>query len=407
MKPNKKLTPLLELRNISYNLKTDSGDTKQILKDINLTLYKNDFVGITGKSGSGKTTLLKIIAGLLTQTKGRILHFGHDPKITVVFEDASLFPWLDVQENIRLGLRSSHLSEKDENNKVEEVIDLIGLGDYTKSYPKELSAGMKQRVNFARALASEPDILLMDDPFVSLDILTAESLKNDLFDFLNQDIVKIQAMLMVTHNIHDIMMLCSSVLVMKNKPAELHSSRIIDLPFPRVQTSKKYNKILEEIYNDLSDETNISIKGKRINLYKSYLKLVNIPPLSIIEFLNILIKKYNGSCDIKHLTKKLNIKETNLEQILCFADLLNFTRNNDGKIKITAFGNTLIETMSLEEQQILFGKQLIKEIPIVKILKAVSSKRRIKSIISESLTEKQSEKLVNALISWAKFGKLI
>lgn len=407
MKDNKKLMPLLELKNICYSLKTDSGEKRQILKDINLTLHKNDFIGITGKSGSGKTTLLKIISGLLKQTKGKISYFDKPPKVTVVFEDASLFPWLNVQENIQLGLRSSYLSEKDENNKVEEVIDLIGLGDYAKSYPKELSAGMKQRVNFARALASEPDILLMDDPFVSLDILTAESLKNDLFDLLNQDIVKIQAMLMVTHNIHDIMMLCSSVLVIKNKPAELYSSRVIDLPFPRIQTSKKYNKILEEIYHDLSDETNISIKGKKINLYKNYLKLVSITPISVIEFLDILMKRYNGSYDIKTLATKLKIEDSKLEKILCFADLLNFIRNNDNKTKITAFGKTLVETTSPEEQQILFGKQLIKEIPIIKILKAVSSKKKMKSIISDSLTEKQSDKLVEALISWAKFGKLI
>ncbi|MCH9753452.1 MAG: ABC transporter ATP-binding protein [Alphaproteobacteria bacterium] len=404
---SKKLNPLLELRNISYDLKTDSGDTKQILKDINLTLYENDFVGITGKSGSGKTTLLKIIAGLLGQTKGRVLNFGHHPKITVVFEEASLFPWLNVQENIQLGLRSSHLPEKDETNKIEEVIDLIGLGDYTKSYPKELSAGMKQRVNFARALASEPDILLMDDPFVSLDILTAESLKNDLYDFLNQDIVKIKAMLMVTHNIHDIMMLCSSVLVMKNKPAELHTAHKIDLPFPRVQSSKKYNKVLEEIYKDLSDETNLSIKGKRVNLYKNYLKLSGIPPSSIIGLITILVKRYEGSSDSNALIKELQLKDDEFALILSFAELLNFIRKKDGKIKITAFGHTVIETHIPEEQQILFGKQLIKEIPIMKIIKSTESKRKIKTMMSKSLTEKQAQKTADTLITWAKFGKLI
>ena len=183
---------LLELKNISYSFESDSGKKKEILKKINFTLHENDFIGITGQSGAGKTTLLKILAGLIQPTKGNINISQELPKISVVFEDASLFPWLDVEENIKLGLRSSYLSEKEENTKVEEVIDLIGLGEHVKSYPKALSAGMKQRVNFARALVSQPDILLMDDPFVSLDVLTAESLRNDLFDFLTQAILLAQ-----------------------------------------------------------------------------------------------------------------------------------------------------------------------------------------------------------------------
>jgi len=408
MKKKQKHNQLLKLTNVRYSFESDSGKKKEILKNINFTLRENDFIGITGQSGAGKTILLKIIAGLITPTKGRISTLKNPPKISVVFEDASLFPWLDVEENIQLGLRSSYLSKKAEDNKVEEVIDLIGLGDHAKSYPKELSAGMKQRVNFARALVSEPDILLMDDPFVSLDILTAESLRNDLFDFLNQNIINIKATVIVTHNIHDIMKLCKSVFVMKHSPTELYSSIKIDLPFPRNANSRKYNKVLETIYNDLSEKLNYSSEGKKISIYKTYLKLSDIHPSSLHGFLDILIKRYDGHSDVSALTKELSILYKQMFLIAEFATMLNFIKLKNGKISITAFGRMMSEKTTPEEQQIFFGKQLTKEVPIIKHLHGHTSRglEKFHTILEDALTKKQAAKAAEILISWGKFGKI-
>jgi NitT/TauT family transport system ATP-binding protein len=407
MARNTKKLPILELKNVHYNIQSDSGQKKHILKDINIVLHEGECIGITGKSGIGKTTLLKIIAGLKKQTKGCVIGFSKTPRITIVFEDPCLFPWLTVKENIQLGLRSQYLTEKEEEDKIEEIIDIIGLSDYTHSYPKELSGGMKQRVNFARALVSEPDILLMDDPFSTLDILTAESLRSDLFDLLNQNIIKVKGIIMVTHNIHDVVKLCSSVMIIKNAPAEIYSEIKIDLPFPRNETSKKYHKILGQIYNDLSERNIYSADGKRINIYEKYLGLADVLPDSLQTFLDILSKKHDKRSDIDSILDEIKISEIDLLKILELAEMLNFIKIKNGQITMTAFGKALSVDTHQETQAILFGKQLLKEVPIIKHLQHSHGLTQLKSTLSKRLSKKKSEETAKVLVSWAKFGKII
>ena len=402
--------PLLELKNICYNLETSSGKRKKILQNISFPVEKGEFIGITGKSGAGKTTLLKIIAGLTASSKGRIVHFRKAPKITIVFEDSCLFPWLTVTENIQLGLQSNYLSAKDSQTKIEQVIDLIGLADYTDAYPKELSAGMKQRVNFARAIVSEPDILLMDDPFVSLDILTADSLRSDLFDFLNHKLINIQAMIMVTHNIQDVMQLCSSLLIMKNTPTELTANLKIDLPFPRNDNSKQYVKTVDKIYSYLSEDTDYSEEGKKTSIHSKYLKLSKVSLPALQSFLEVLTSKYKDGVEETILLKELELLEESFDIVVEFASMLDFAKKKEGVIHIMAFGNTLALEESDVKRQSLFGKQLLKKLPIVKHLKdkgLSAGRRKIKGILEKSLTHTQTLQTADSIVKWAKFGGII
>jgi len=388
-------------------LRDSSGRKKKILQNISFPVEKGEFIGITGKSGAGKTTLLKIIAGLTSYSKGRILNFKKSPKITIVFEDSCLFPWLTVTENIQLGLQSNYLSEKESQNKVDQVIDLIGLADSIDAYPKELSAGMNQRVNFARAIVSEPDILLMDDPFVSLDIMTADSLRSDLFDFLNHKLINIQAMIMVTHNVQDVMQLCSSLLIMKNTPTELHANLKIDLPFPRDDNSKKYGKIVDKIYRYLSEDTDYSAKGKGTSIHNKYLRLSEISLPTLQTFLETIAKKYKDGVEENVLTKELNMTAESMEIVIEFAAMLDFAKKKEGVLHVMAFGKTLaLEEDSIKRQN-LFGKQLLKKLPIVKQLKdkeSTSGRRKIKAIIEKNLTHTQTLKTADAIVKWSKFG---
>jgi len=407
MARNKKKLPLLEIKNVHYSIKSDSGQKKHILKDINILLHEGECIGVTGKSGIGKTTLLKIIAGLKKQMKGCVVGFGKTSRITIVFEDPCLFPWLTVKENIQLGLRSQYLTQKEEEEKIEEMIDIIGLSDYTHSYPKELSGGMRQRVNFARALVSEPDIILMDDPFSALDVLTAESLRNDFFDLLSQNIIKVKGIIIVTHNIHDIVKLCSSVLIIKNTPAEIYSEIKIDLPFPRNETSKKYHKVVGQIYNDLSERNIYSADGKRINIYEKYLGLADVLPESLEAFLDILLKKHDKRSDIDTITEEIKLTEVNLLKILELSEMLNFIKIKNGQIIMTAFGRALSVDTTKEKQAILFGKQLLKEVPIIKHLQHNNGISQLKSALSKHLSKKKAEETAKVLVSWAKFGRII
>jgi NitT/TauT family transport system ATP-binding protein len=172
---------LLEVRQCKQAYHKDASSDFIVLDDVDLSLYAGEIVGLLGRSGSGKSTLLRIVSGLLKPTAGQVLWHGKQitgpaEGVAMVFQSFALFPWLTVQENVELGLEAQGVPRAEREKRAEEAIDLIGLGGYEGAYPKEMSGGMRQRVGLARALVVHPDLLLMDEPFSALDVLTAETL---------------------------------------------------------------------------------------------------------------------------------------------------------------------------------------------------------------------------------------
>ncbi len=177
--------PLVTVRNCRQSYHKEASADLIVLDDVQLTLQSGEIVGLLGRSGSGKSTLLRIVSGLLKPTAGEVMWRGKPltgpaPGVAMVFQSFALFPWLTVQENVELGLEAQGVKKSEREERTEAAIDLIGLGGYDTAYPKELSGGMRQRVGLARALVVHPDLLLMDEPFSALDVLTAETLRTDL-----------------------------------------------------------------------------------------------------------------------------------------------------------------------------------------------------------------------------------
>ena len=180
--------PILEVKNVSQSYRTGSGEAgAQVLDNVSLRLTEGEIVGLLGRSGSGKSSLLRIISGLAKPTEGEVLFreeavTGPYDSISMVFQSAALFPWLSVLANVELGLRAKKVPEAEARPRALKAIDVIGLDGFESAFPKELSGGMRQRVGFARALVVDPTILLMDEPFSALDVLTAETLRTDQVD---------------------------------------------------------------------------------------------------------------------------------------------------------------------------------------------------------------------------------
>src|SRR3954453_12418619 len=201
--PNMRST-LLEVFGCRQAYHKDSSAELVVLDDVDLTLRENEIVALLGRSGSGKSTLLRIVSGLLRPTSGEVLWrgkpvIGPADGVAMVFQSFALFPWLTVQENVELGLEARGVPRVEREERAEAAIDLIGLGGFENAYPKELSRGMRQRVGLARALVVHPDLLLMDEPFSALDVLTAETLRTDLIDLWSEGKLPVRAVLMVTH----------------------------------------------------------------------------------------------------------------------------------------------------------------------------------------------------------------
>src|SRR5271156_3265081 len=219
-------TPLLTVRNCRQSYHKEASADLVVLEDVELTLYAGEIVGLLGRSGSGKSTLLRIVSGLLKPTAGQVLWHGKQitgpaEGVAMVFQSFALFPWLTVQENVELGLEAQGVHRAEREKRAEEAIDLIGLGGYEGAYPKEMSGGMRQRVGLARALVVHPDLLLMDEPFSALDVLTAETLRTDLIDLWSEDKLPVKSILIVTHNIEEAVLMADRILVFSSNPGRV------------------------------------------------------------------------------------------------------------------------------------------------------------------------------------------
>src|SRR5271165_3882912 len=224
-----------------------------VLDDVHLALREGEIVALLGRSGSGKSTLLRIVAGLLTPTAGEVLWRGRKIEgptegVAMVFQSFALFPWLTVQENVELGLEARGVSRAEREKRADDALDLIGLGGYESAYPKELSGGMRQRVGLARALVVHPDLLLMDEPFSALDVLTAETLRTDLIDLWSDGKLPIKSILMVTHNIEEAVLMCDRILVFSSNPGRVANELRVPFAHPRNRHDPAFRQLVDDIY---------------------------------------------------------------------------------------------------------------------------------------------------------------
>ena len=229
-----------------------------VLVDVSLTASKNQLVAVTGPSGCGKSTLLRIISGLIKPTSGSVKVLDSEVKgprddISMVFQNFVLLPWRTALENVLFGLSSrKDLSEEQKKQKAEGALEIAGLSGFESVYPGELSGGMKQRVGVARALATDPRVMLLDEPFSSLDDLTAERLRRETHTLLINPQTSVQTVILVSHNVEEIIELADKVVVLSARPAHVVGEIKVDLPRPRNKKSDEFFQWVDKVYSLLS-----------------------------------------------------------------------------------------------------------------------------------------------------------
>ena len=217
---------IFEVNHVSKHFTTPDGQPLPVLDDVSLKLHEGEIVALLGKSGSGKSTLLRCIAGLIAPTTGTVSYRGTpingaNPGVAMVFQSFALLPWLTVQANTELGLQARAVPVAERHKRALEMIDLIGLDGFEQAYPKELSGGMRQRVGFARALVVQPDALLMDEPFSALDVLTGETLRNEIGRIAMDPAAGFKSLVIVTHNIAEAVYLARNIVVLAAHPGQI------------------------------------------------------------------------------------------------------------------------------------------------------------------------------------------
>ncbi|MBA8667471.1 ATP-binding cassette domain-containing protein, partial [Holosporaceae bacterium 'Namur'] len=393
--------PILELKNLNKYYDQPEGGKKVILDDINLSLNEREIVGILGRSGSGKSTLLRIISGLLPMSEGEIIYNGTPaplpPSIlAMVFQTFALFPWLNVIENVSIGLESKNMPKNEINKKALDAISLIGLDGYENAYPKELSGGMKQRIGFARALVTNPKILLLDEAFSALDILTATELKAEFIDLWSVKKTGLKSILIVTHNIEEAVLLCDRVLIFSSNPGKVVSEIKINIPHPRNRHDPEVRNLVDNIYtimtNALSKNNPTDTLTKTAE-NESLLAQISTNKLNgVIEIL--FAEPYNGTADIYRLSEQLSLSIDCLFPILELLKTLKFALIKKGDVLLTSTGKMYAEADTDERKQI-FARHLVENITLISnirtTLKLAKRKKVNRSHFIKELTKTLAE----------------
>src|ERR1700739_2764490 len=336
---------LVEVRNCRQAYHQAASTDLVLLDEVNLRLASGEIVGLLGRSGSGKSTLLRIVSGLLKPTAGEVKWrgvplTGPAPGVAMVFQSFALFPWLTVQENVELGLEAQGVKRAEREERSEAAIDLIGLGGYDGAYPKELSGGMRQRVGLARALVVHPDLLLMDEPFSALDVLTAETLRTDLIDLWVDGKLPVKSVLMVTHNIEEAVLMCDRILVFSSNPGRVAAEIRVDLPHQRKRLDPTFRQLVDNIYARMTRRAEARspalerIHGTGVGLVLNH---VSSNVLSgLIE--TLAGAPYHGRADLPVLAGSLQLEADELFHLGESLQLLRFAQLSEGDLMLTDAG---------------------------------------------------------------------
>src|SRR5437588_5222711 len=315
--------PLVAVDHVRHLYRKGGANDLLVLDDVNVTLRDNEIVALLGRSGCGKSTLLRIIAGLMPATSGNVtiggaLVSGPAGDVAMVFQSFALFPWLTVLENVEIGLEAQGIAPEERRKRAVAAIDLIGLDGYEIAYPKELSGGMRQRVGLARALVVHPKVLLMDEPFSALDVLTAETLRTDLLDLWCEGRMPISSILMVTHNIEEAVLMCDRILVFSSNPGRITAEIKVDLPQPRHRLDPRIRQLVDDIYGRMTSKS--ADKPAREGVFPGTGIAMVLPRVSpnVLAGLAeaVAAEPYNGRADLPPLAAELPMEVDSLCPVL-------------------------------------------------------------------------------------------
>ncbi|MFT4694137.1 MAG: NitT/TauT family transport system ATP-binding protein [Francisella sp.] len=412
---------IFTVEKVSKNFLIKGDQHLRVLDNIDFTLHEGEIVALLGKSGSGKSTLLRIIAGLMSPSSGEVLYRGKKvsapvPDISMVFQSFALMPWLTVLQNVELGLEARNIPAEERRERAEKAIDMVGLDGFENAYPKELSGGMKQRVGFARALVLEPDVLLMDEPFSALDILTAENLREDLLELWEaNDAMK--GILYVTHSIEEAVLTADRIIIFGSNPGFIRGELKIDIPHPRTSQDPQVADLVDEVYRMMTTAQTKEL-SERMNKKTAMTIGYRIPDVDISEMNGLLDEmsdiKDVEAIDLPELADQLHLDINDLFPIIEILSVLRFAEVSEGDIKMTAMGRKFIES-NIDDRKFIFGRLFLKYIPlarhVVKVLSDRDSnsapKQRFLAELDDYFSTDEAERIFDTFVDWARYAELI
>ncbi len=408
------VTTLLATKALTKSYAGSDGELP-VLAGIDLSIHDGEIVALLGRSGSGKSTLLRCLAGLIPPSAGTVTYRGKpltgtNPGTAMVFQTFALLPWLTVQQNVEIGLEARGVPETARAEAALKAIDLIGLDGFESAYPKELSGGMRQRVGFARALVVEPDVLLMDEPFSALDVLTAENLRGELLELWESGLFPTRAVVVVTHNIEEAVLLADRVVLLGSRPGVIRAEYKVDLPRPRARDSKDFDDLVTTIYATMTgrDKRTPTAAQERRTPANTPLPQASVDGLSGLAE---ILAKFAAPIDMAELADELGLDVDDLLPLVDALELLGFAKVNGG-VSITDMGAEFA-TADVQTSKEIFAAVAV-EAPLVHTM--LTSLQRtddgtlragfFRDLLAHTYTSEQVTQQLDTATDWGRYGEL-
>ncbi|MEH2306322.1 ABC transporter ATP-binding protein [Nostoc sp.] len=413
---------LIVLKNVSKSYQQPNGQQIVILENINLELRPGEIVALLGPSGSGKSTLMRIVAGLIPPSQGEVVYHnrplvGLNPGVAIVFQSFALYPWLTVLENVELGLKAKGEAPDSRRQKALRMIDIIGLDGFENAYPKELSGGMRQRVGFARALAVEPELLCMDEPFSALDVLTAENLRFELLDLWLERRIPTQAILIVTHGIEEAVIMADRIIVLGRNPGRIRADLPVTLPHYRDRKHPTFQALVDRVYTIITNpelekiELTTTTSVEPATPPAKYQSLPSVRTGSIAGLLELLEDRQEK--DLYRLAQELQLEVDDILPIVEAAKLMDFVELAEGDISLKPVGQEFING-GIDERKQIMRSQLLANIRLVqqiyRLLEAKNNQRipeeLVLDILESHFSPEEAERQLKTVVDWGRYAEI-
>ncbi len=422
---------IVQAESVTKTFTTPDGHALPVLEGVSFTLSEGEIVALLGKSGSGKSTLLRCVAGLISPSSGSVSYrgtplTGANPGVSMVFQTFALLPWLTVRQNVELGLEARGVAGAERAERALRAIDLIGLDGFESAYPKELSGGMRQRVGFARAIVTEPDALLMDEPFSALDVLTAENLRGELVKLWEGHGAPIKSILIVTHNIEEAVLLADRVLVLSSNPGRIRAELTVELPRPRDRHGSRFEALVDTIYGILTGREQAAADaleaeaaaqaapGPAVQPMATPINtpLPDVSPGGLSGLLEILAAR-GGRDGLAEIADDLSFEIDDLLPLTDAAVMLTLARIDGSDIEITADGKEFAAADILTSKQ-LFARYAAKHAPLVRTITqalAATADHTLRigffiDILRRGFSLSEARSQLDTAIDWGRYAEL-
>jgi len=421
-----KALKLIEIKNVSKTFSRPDKPDLLVLDNISINVFDGEIVAILGRSGSGKSTLLRIMAGLIPPSSGIVLFKNSEVTapvrgLSMVFQTFALMPWLTVLQNVELGLEALGVPTKERNERALKAIDMIGLDGFESAFPKELSGGMQQRVGLARALVVNPEVLLMDEAFSALDVLTAENLRGDVMDLWHGHKTNIKAIVLVTHKIEEAIAMADRVLLFDSSPGLIKAELPIDLPHPRSTHDKRFVDLVARVYSILIAPTETEYTTELSTPHEEIDMDYRLPDIELTQLFGLIKAFETDFKDKKVSLNDLAAKQKQLSDdelsplfvMLDILDILHFARLSPGSIELTTTGHQFANS-DIQEKKQIFSQQLLLYVPLAAYIKRILNENPNHTLKQEDIMEllesyfdkETAQQVFETIIDWGRYAEI-